>query len=189
MGSAAFGIFWTRNLTRVPCVDWWILNHWGAKTSTNTFSLHNNPVRQACKDVSHFKDKDREVRWVNEVPGEPVRCKAGPGHTAAESGPPGCLWSKSGEWGPICVSPQPPCVLDLSTHIHIHVHTASTAIFTSSKSLLYEKREKGGQTTDVVSGRWARMSGQKLKAWEAHRAEGGHPRPPWVSSGVCWHQI
>ena len=31
------------------------------KTSTNTFSLHNNPVRQACKDVSHFKDKDSEV--------------------------------------------------------------------------------------------------------------------------------
>lgn len=116
------------------------------KTSTNTFSLHNNPVRQACKDVSHFKDKDREVSWVNEVPGEPVRCKAGPGHTAAESGPlPGVSEARVESEGQ-SVFPPNPLVSWICPHISASMSTLrGTAIFTSSKSLLYEKREKGAR--------------------------------------------
>ena len=146
------------------------------KTSTNTFSLHNNPVRQACKDVSHFKDKDSEVSWVNEVPGEPVKWTAGPGHMAAESGSlPSVSEARVESEGQSVSSHQPPYVLDLSTHIHIHVHTVRRSYSDLLQVTVFWEEGERGQNPEVVRGRWVRMSGLKLKAREAPRAEGSHP--------------
>ena len=60
-------------------------------------------------------------------------------------------------------------------HCLLHVHTARCSYsYLLQVTALREEGERG-QTPEVVSGRWAGMSGQKLKAWEAPRAEDGHP--------------
>lgn len=59
-----------------------------------------------------------------------MRCKAGPGHTAAESGPtPGVSEARVESEGQSVFPLNPLCLGSVHTHIHIHVHTARHSYF------------------------------------------------------------
>ena len=114
-------------------------------------------------------------------------------HSSRIRSPPRCLWSKSGEWGPICVSPQPPCVLGLSTHIHIHVHTAAAATAKSLQSCptLYNPTDgspPGSPVPGILQARtleWVAISFSKAWKWKVKVKSLSRVRPlatPWTAA-------